>query len=173
MFTDLPPLNALRAFEAAARLQSMTLASKELHVTHGAISKQIRVLEDYLAFALFVRLHKKVLLTDEAKRYLPHVQAALQTLSSATSDIRRQPTQPQSLAINVLPSLTINWLIPRMEQFKSRHPHLYVDLSIGDFAVDFSQGRYDIAIRSSTVAPKGANYIKLMDEDYVWFVRLR
>lgn len=165
MFTDLPPLNALRAFEAAARLQSMTLASKELHVTHGAISKQIRVLEDYLAFALFVRLHKKVLLTDEAKRYLPHVQAALQTLSSATSDIRRQPTQPQSLAINVLPSLTINWLIPRMEQFKSRHPHLYVDLSIGDFAVDFSQGRYDIAIRSSTVAPKGANYIKLMDED--------
>ncbi|MCU7998012.1 LysR family transcriptional regulator [Shewanella sp. SM101] len=165
MFAELPPLNSLRAFEAAARLQSMTLASKELHVTHGAVSKQIRVLEDYLGFALFVRLHKKVGLTDEAKRYLPHVQAALQTLSSATSDLRRQPTKPQTLAINVLPSLTINWLIPRMEQFKSRHPHLYVDLSIGDFAVDFSQGRYDIAIRSSTVIPKGANYIKLMDED--------
>jgi LysR family glycine cleavage system transcriptional activator len=163
--TELPPLNSLRAFEAAARLQSMTLASKELHVTHGAISKQIRVLEDYLGFALFVRLHKKVSLTDEAKRYLPHVQAALQTLSSATSDLRRQPSKPQTLAINVLPSLTINWLIPRMEQFKSRHPHLYVDLSIGDFAVDFSQGRYDIAIRSSTVIPKGVNYIKLMDED--------
>ncbi|EGM70374.1 LysR family transcriptional regulator [Shewanella sp. HN-41] len=165
MFPDLPPLNTLRAFEAAARLQSMTLASKELHVTHGAISKQIRVLEDYLGFALFVRLHKKVGLTDEAKRYLPHVQAALQTLSSATSDLRRQPSKPQTLAINVLPSLTINWLIPRMEQFKSRHPYLYVDLSIGDFAVDFSQGRYDIAIRSSTVIPKGVNYIKLMDED--------
>lgn len=165
MFPDLPPLNALRAFEAAARLQSMTLASKELHVTHGAISKQIRILEDYLGFALFVRLHKRVCLTDEAKRYLPHVQAALQTLSSATSDLRRQSAVPQSLAINVLPSLTINWLIPRMEQFKSRHPHLYVDLSIGDFAVDFSQGRYDIAIRSSTVKPKGVNYIKLMDED--------
>lgn len=165
MFSDLPPLNALRAFEAAARLQSMTLASKELHVTHGAISKQIKILEDYLGFALFVRLHKRVGLTDEAKRYLPHVQAALQTLSSATGDLRRQSAVPQSLAINVLPSLTINWLIPRMEQFKSRHPHLYVDLSIGDFAVDFSQGRYDIAIRSSTVIPKGVNYIKLMDED--------
>lgn len=165
MFPDLPPLNALRAFEAAARLQSMTLASKELHVTHGAISKQIKILEDYLGFALFVRLHKRVGLTDEAKRYLPHVQAALQTLSSATGDLRRQSAVPQSLAINVLPSLTINWLIPRMEQFKSRHPHLYVDLSIGDFAVDFSQGRYDIAIRSSTVIPKGVNYIKLMDED--------
>lgn len=59
MLTELPPLNSLRAFEAAARLQSMTLASKELHVTHGAVSKQIRVLEDYLGFALFVRLHKK------------------------------------------------------------------------------------------------------------------
>lgn len=165
MFPDLPPLNALRAFEAAARLQSMTLASKELHVTHGAISKQIKILEDYLGFALFVRLHKRVGLTDEAKRYLPHVQAALQTLCSATGDLRRQSAVPQSLAINVLPSLTINWLIPRMEQFKSRHPHLYVDLSIGDFAVDFSQGRYDIAIRSSTVIPKGVNYIKLMDED--------
>ncbi|WP_297894986.1 LysR substrate-binding domain-containing protein [Shewanella sp.] len=165
MFPDLPPLNALRAFEAAARLQSMTLASKELHVTHGAISKQIKILEDYLGFALFVRLHKRVGLTDEAKRYLPHVQAALQTLSSATGDLRRQSAVPQSVAINVLPSLTINWLIPRMEQFKSRHPHLYVDLSIGDFAVDFSQGRYDIAIRSSTVIPKGVNYIKLMDED--------
>ncbi|MGL6011177.1 MAG: LysR family transcriptional regulator, partial [Shewanella oncorhynchi] len=77
MFAELPPLNSLRAFEAAARLQSMTLASKELHVTHGAVSKQIRLLEDYLGFALFVRLHKKVGLTDEAKRYLPHVQAAL------------------------------------------------------------------------------------------------
>src|SRR5690606_22981308 len=109
--------------------------------------------------------HKRVGLTDEAKRYLPHVQAALQTLSSATGDLRRQSAVPQSLAINVLPSLTINWLIPRMEQFKSRHPHLYVDLSIGDFAVDFSQSRYDIAIRSSTVIPKGVNYIKLMDED--------
>lgn len=165
MYSELPPLNALRAFEAAARLQSMTLASKELHVTHGAISKQIRILEEYLGFALFVRLHKKVGLTDEAQRYLPHVQAALRTLSSATGDLRRQSTRPQTLAINVLPSLTINWLIPRMEQFKSLHPHLYVDLSIGDFAVDFNQGRYDIAIRSSTVIPKGVNYIKLMDED--------
>lgn len=165
MLSDLPPLNALRAFEATARLQSMTLASKELHVTHGAISKQIKILEDYLGFALFVRLHKKLALTDEATRYFPHVQAALQTLSSATSDLRRQPSKPQTLAINVLPSLTINWLIPRMEQFKSRYPHLYVDLSIGDFAVDFTQGKYDIAIRSSTSIPKGVNYIKLMDED--------
>lgn len=165
MFAELPPLNTLRAFESAARLQSMTKASKELHVTHGAISKQIKILEDFLGSALFIRLHKKVELTAKAKRYLPHVQAALQTLSSATADLRSQSTMPQTLAINVLPSLTINWLIPRMEQFKSRHPHLYVDLSIGDFAVDFNQGRYDIAIRSSTKLPRGANYIKLMDED--------
>ena len=77
MFTSLPPLNALRAFESAARLQSMTLASKELHVTHGAISKQIRVLEDFLGFALFVRLHKKVELTDEGTVFLEQARLTL------------------------------------------------------------------------------------------------
>ncbi len=165
MYAHLPPLNSLRAFEAAARLMSFTLASKELFVTHGAISKQIKILEEYVGMPLFIRQHRSLSLTDEGEVYFASVQSALQTINSASADLMIQPLQAQTLAINVLPSLTISWLIPRMEQFKSRFPHLYVDLSIGDFDVDFSSAKYDIAVRSATTAPKGANVIKLMDED--------
>ncbi|MCG9730225.1 LysR substrate-binding domain-containing protein [Shewanella sp. Isolate13] len=165
MYSHLPPLNALRAFEASARLMSFTLAGKELFVTHGAISKQIRLLEDYVGMPLFIRQHRSLKLTDEGERYFINVQAALQTLNNATSDLITQPLRTQTLAINVLPSLTISWLIPRMEEFKSRYPHLYVDLSIGDFEVDFNKVNYDIAIRSSTTVPKAANVMTLMDED--------
>ncbi|WP_299011672.1 LysR family transcriptional regulator [uncultured Shewanella sp.] len=138
MFKDLPPLNALRAFESAARLLSFTLAGKELFVTHGAISKQIKLLEAYLGLPLFIRLHRQLVLTDEGQRYLPHVQTALQSLNNATYDLKSQPLQTQTLSINVLPSLSINWLIPRIEEFKSQYPNLFVDLSIGDFPVDFA-----------------------------------
>ncbi|MDB2385976.1 LysR substrate-binding domain-containing protein [Shewanella sp.] len=165
MYSHLPPLNALRSFEATARLMSVTLASKELFVTHGAVSKQIRALEEYLGCALFIRQHRKLLLTDEGEQYFANVQSALRTINSATADLVLQPLNTQALAINVLPSLSISWLIPRMEQFKARFPHLYVDLSIGDFPVDFNHTQYDIAVRSATTLPQGANVLKLMDED--------
>ncbi len=165
MYSHLPPLNSLRAFESAARLMSFTLASKELFVTHGAISKQVRILEEYVGTPLFIRQHRSIRLTDEGEMYFVSIQSALQTINIASADLMIQPLQAQTLAINVLPSLTISWLIPRMEQFKSRFPHLYVDLSIGDFDVDFSSAKYDIAVRSATSAPKGANVMKLMDED--------
>ncbi|GIU07800.1 LysR family transcriptional regulator [Shewanella sp. c952] len=165
MYAHLPPLNSLRAFESAARLMSFTLASKELYVTHGAISKQVKILEEYVGMPLFIRQHRSLRLTDEGEMYFVSVQSALQTINSASADLMIQPLQAQTLAINVLPSLTISWLIPRMEQFKTRFPHLYVDLSIGDFEVDFSSAKYDIAVRSATSAPKGANVMKLMDED--------
>ncbi|QLE85017.1 transcriptional regulator GcvA [Shewanella sp. Scap07] len=165
MSYTLPPMTTLRVFEAAARHQSFSLAAKELFLTHGAISKQIKQLENDLGCALFTRQHRQVSLTTAGQRYLLQIQAALATISRATTDIRTAGTDNQSLSINVLPSLTINWLIPRMEEFKQRYPHLYVDLSIGDFNVDFNQHRYDIAIRSVTSAPQGCQYVKLMDED--------
>jgi len=165
MYPKLPPLNALRTFESAARHVSFSLAAQELHVTHGAVSKQIKVLEDYLGMQLFLRQHKRLQLTDEGRRYLTHIQAALQLINNATVDIQSQLLRMQSLAINVLPSLSISCLIPCLEEFKSRYPNLYVDLSIGDFPVDFSQSNYDIVIRSATSQPQGVNFIKLMDED--------
>ncbi|WP_394204042.1 LysR substrate-binding domain-containing protein [Shewanella waksmanii] len=165
MAYSLPPMNTLRIFEAAARHLSFSLAAKELFLTHGAVSKQIKQLENDIGCALFVRQHRQVSLTTNGQRYLVNIQAALQTISRATEELRAAETDRQSISINVLPSLTINWLIPRMEQFKQRYPHLYVDLSIGDFKVDFNLHRYDIAIRSATTPPKDCQYVKLMDED--------
>lgn len=165
MHSDLPPLNSLLAFEAAARHLSFTKAANELFVTHGAISKQIKGLEAYLSVPLFLRQHKKLLLSDDGERYLPKIYNALQAIRQASEEIKSQHMHGQRLAINVLPSLTIDWLIPRMSEFRERYPHLYVDLSIGDFEVDFDKTHYDIAIRTATSAPKEANYIKLMDED--------
>ena len=161
----LPPLNALRAFESAARHLSFTRAGEELFVTHGAISKQIKTLESYLNVSLFTRQHKQLSLTPEGERYLRHISSALQSIGQATEELRSQPGITQALSINVLPSLTINWLIPRLEEFKARHPHLYVDLSIGDFQVDFKRDKYDVAIRSATVRPSHCHVLKLMDED--------
>lgn len=165
MHSDLPPLNSLLAFTSAARHLSFTKAAEELFVTHGAISKQVKGLEKYLSVPLFIRQHKKLRLSDEGKQYLPKIYDALQTISQATNEIKSQHMCAQTLSINVLPSLTINWLIPRMGEFKARYPHLYVDLSIGDFKIDFNKNHYDIAIRSTTSEPKETNYIKLMDED--------
>lgn len=165
MYSKLPPLKALRIFESAARHVSFSLAAKELHVTHGAVSKQIKGLEEFLGMPLFLRQHRKLVLTDEGHLYLPHIQAALQTINNATVEIQSQLLRTQSLAINVLPSLSLSGLIPCLDDFKSRYPNLYVDLSIGDFPVDFSQSHYDIVIRSATSEPQGVNFIKLMDED--------
>ena len=165
MYPKLPPLNALRTFEAAARHVSFSLAAKELHVTHGAVSKQVKGLEEYLAIPLFLRQHGRLQLTDEGRCYLTHIQSALQIINNATVDIQAHLLGTQSLAINVLPSLSLGGLIPRLEEFKSLYPNLYVDLSIGDHPVDFSQSHYDIAIRTATSEPQGVNFIKLMDED--------
>ncbi|WP_028864406.1 transcriptional regulator GcvA [Psychromonas aquimarina] len=165
MHSNFPPLNSLLAFESASRHLSFSKAADELFVTHGAVSKQIKGLENYLGAALFLRQHRKLALTDDGKRYLPQIRSALQTISHASDEIKSQQMRTQTLAINVLPSLTINWLIPRMEEFKQRYPHLYVDLSIGDFTVDFEQTHCDIAIRSATSRPRNCSCIKLMDED--------
>ncbi|GIU22939.1 LysR family transcriptional regulator [Shewanella colwelliana] len=162
---QLPPLNTLKYFESAARNLSFTKAATELYVTHGAVSKQIKALESYLGTSLFVRQHRQLALTEAGQRYLLHISTALHTIDQATDEITLRASRHQALSVNVLPSLTINWLIPRLEAFKRRAPQLYVDLSIGDFQVDFSQQHYDIAIRSATSTPKGCNVIKLMDED--------
>ncbi|MCF1427197.1 MAG: LysR substrate-binding domain-containing protein [Shewanella sp.] len=163
--SSLPPLNAVVAFETAARHLSISKAAGELFVTHGAISKQIRVLEAFLGCELFIREHRKITLTAAGHRYLPHVQLALQTLGSATSELKQQQAGSGTLKINVLPSLSIQWLFPRLQEFRNQYPRLFVDLSIGDFELDFHRQDYDIAIRSSKKPPANCHFIKLMDEE--------
>lgn len=123
----LPPLNSLRAFEAAARHLSFKNAAHELHVTPGAVSHQVKVLEDSLGLALFRRLTRKLELTPEGHALVPKVQEGLRSLAEAVERVR---SRQESRALTVLapPNFAARWLVPRLAGFTERHPE--VDLHI-------------------------------------------
>lgn len=142
----LPPLNALRAFEAAARHLSFTAAADELHVTQAAISHQIRGLEERLGIALFRRTGRGVLLTDAAQLYLSEITAAFDRLAAAT---QRLTTQDANGVLNatVLPSFAAKWLLPRLGRFRAAHPEIDLRISSSMEIVDMTRGEFDLAIR--------------------------
>src|ERR1700722_53969 len=112
LMSELPPLNAMRAFEAAARRGSFVEAAKDLHVTHWAIGKQVRLLEDWLGVPLFERRTRGVALTDQGADLLVDVSAALARLASATGRLRGpDPARRVSgvVRVNVLPSIALRW----------------------------------------------------------------
>jgi LysR family glycine cleavage system transcriptional activator len=124
----LPPLNALRAFEAAARLLSFKKAAKELHVTPGAVSHQIKLLEDHLGFALFRRLTRALELTPEAKAMLPKVQEGLESLAAAVERVRARQAS-SALTVMTPPNFAARWLVPRLGRFTQSHPNLELHLA--------------------------------------------
>ena len=119
----LPPLNALRAFEAAARLLSFKKAAKELHVTPGAVSHQIKLLEDHLGVALFRRLTRALELTAEAQAMLPKVREGLENLAAAVERVRARQAS-YSLTVIAPPNFAARWLVPRLARFTQSHPAL-------------------------------------------------
>jgi LysR family transcriptional regulator, glycine cleavage system transcriptional activator len=128
MAVRLPPLNAIRAFESAGRNQSFTLAAEELHVTSGAISRQIRTLEDHLGFQLFRRSHREVRLTPDAAAYLETITDVFERMERATSrliDARKQ----RVLHIHNSITFTLRWLVPRLSSFHMTHPKTEIRLS--------------------------------------------
>jgi LysR family transcriptional regulator, glycine cleavage system transcriptional activator len=158
----LPPLNALKAFDAAARHLSFTAAAGELHVTHGAVSRQIATLEEELQVPLFVRGTRGLKLTEEGAQLARGVGAAFDTLRSAVTQVRK--TSPASaLRVSVPPTLAMWWLIPRMSALLHAHPHLRIDLTTSTEAVDFQRDLYDAAIRRITQVPKGMEAERFLD----------
>jgi len=147
----LPPLNALRAFEAAARLLSFKKAARELHVTPGAVSHQIKLLEEYLGVALFRRLTRALELTAEAQAMLPKVQEGLESLSGAVDRVR---ARERSYALTVLapPNFAARWLVPRLGRFTRSHASLELHVSSGAGMID---GRENGAVAPHTEAPEG------------------
>lgn len=135
MAAELPPLNALRAFEAAARLQSISLAGAELYVTHGAISRQIRALEEQLGVALFVRDGRGVKLTDAGMRLRDAASDAFERLRAACTDIQRQ-TLDAPFVLGCPGSLLARWFIPRLDRLNSQLPELRLQLSASDGELD-------------------------------------
>ncbi|MBR9828225.1 MAG: transcriptional regulator GcvA [Oceanospirillales bacterium] len=141
----LPPLNALRSFESAARLQSFNAAAEELCVTPSAISHQIKSLEEFLGVKLFRRERRQVSLTVAGERYLPSIQLALDEVESAT---RRLMTSPNLSAVNisVAPAFLTRWLVPRITRFQALYPDVELRFSATTGYVDFEHSDTDMAV---------------------------
>jgi len=130
-----PPLNALRAFEAAARHLSFKNAARELHVTPGAVSHQVRLLEDHLGAPLFRRLTRALELTPEAEAMLPKVREGLESLFAAVQRARsRHETRP--LTVVSPPNFAARWLVPRLARFTMAHPEIELHVASRQAMVD-------------------------------------
>ena len=162
MSRRLPPLNALRAFEAAARRLSISKAAEELNVTPAAVSHQVKALEEFLGHALFRRLNRALMLTDAGQILLPglrdgfdHLALAVEKLSARRDD--------DSLTISTSPSFAAKWLVPRFDRFRVAHPHIELRIDATDRVVDLTRGEADIAIRYGA-----GDYPGLRSELLIW-----
>src|SRR5882757_6804969 len=120
----LPPLNAIKAFEAAARLGSFTRAAEELNVTHGAVSRQVRLLEDWLGTQLFVRTSRNAVPTRAGTDLLAEAGPALDRVAAVCLHVRKRAPTRGLLHVSALPTFAMRWLIPRLPEFQRDHPGL-------------------------------------------------
>ena len=142
----LPPLKSLQAFEAAGRHLSFTLAAREMNVTPGAVSQQIRLLEEHLEIKLFKRMNRQIVLTDAGQLFLPSISDGFARIVDAV-DLVRQQRSDGPLTITSAPSFVSKWLIPRLGQFKSNYPNIDVRIDTSDRLVDFMHEDIDVGIR--------------------------
>lgn len=159
----LPPLNAVRAFEAAARRMSFLKAAEELHVTAGAVSQQVKHLEDWLGVALFRRLPRGVTLTDAGQRYWPELADLLDRLADLSQRVRAEEESPV-LTVTTLPSFAARWLIPRLGRLRALHPEMEVHVLASTAVADFSRDGVDVAIRYGRGVYPGLRCDLLLDD---------
>lgn len=142
----LPPLKSLQAFEAAGRHLSFTEAAHELNVTPGAVSQQIRVLEEFLEIKLFKRMNRVIVLSDAGQLFLPMISTGFEQFNEAVNLVR-QKRSDGPLTITSAPSFVSKWLIPRLSRFKALHPGIDVRIDTSDRLVDFTHEDIDVGIR--------------------------
>jgi LysR family transcriptional regulator, glycine cleavage system transcriptional activator len=160
----LPSIASLLALEAVDRLGTASAAAEELALTQGAISRQLRVLEDQLGLPLLIRERQRLRLTPAARDYVREARRALSILSAASLTLRANPTGG-SLALAILPAFGMHWLAPRLTRFAEAHPEVTVNLSTRLRPFDFAESRFDAAIHYGRQDWPGVDYLKLMDED--------
>lgn len=163
MARRLPPLNALRSFEAAARLGTFSAAASELRVTDSAVSQQVRTLERYLGTRLFKRLPRGLLLTELGSTYLPVLTAGFDQLSEATLRLRSGGVSGV-LTVATLPAFASGWLLPRLARFRDRYPRLDLLLKTGRELADFRREEVDLAIRFGAGGGSSHRSVFLLDE---------
>ncbi|MDH3664084.1 MAG: transcriptional regulator GcvA, partial [Alphaproteobacteria bacterium] len=142
----LPSLNALRAFEAAARHLSFSRAAEELHVTKAAVSHQVKALEEDLGLPLFRRLNRALLLTPAGQTLFPAISEALGLMHAAVARLKRQDRTGE-LVLTMLDSFAAIWLVPRLSRFRHAHPEIDVRIATSDDSIDFAHTDVDLAIR--------------------------
>lgn len=142
---NLPPLRALTAFEASARLGSFSRAADELGLTRSAISHQIKALEDMLGVALFSRDGKRAELSGPGMIYFPAVREAFDQIESQTQVIRPRESENE-LTVQIYVTMAMKWLLPRLHDFERKHPHMKVRLSTSYFHWDYDADNADVGI---------------------------
>jgi LysR family transcriptional regulator, regulator of gene expression of beta-lactamase len=156
------PLNALRAFEASARLGSFTRAGLELRVTQTAISHQVKTLEETLSVMLFERLPRGLALTDEGHALLPVLTDAFRRMSATLSQFEDGNFR-EILTVGVVGTFAIGWLLPRLKTFKEQHPHVDLRLKTNNNCADILLDGLDFFIRFGDGAWHGTDVVHLMD----------
>jgi LysR family transcriptional regulator, glycine cleavage system transcriptional activator len=158
-----PPLHALRTFEAAARHGNFTRAAAELHITHGAISHQMKTLEHELGVALFHRRGRGVQLTEPGRELAATVRDALDRIERGVAALRGRTHR--ALTVSVLPAFATHWLIPRLSDFNSRHPDIDINVRASPLLSDFAVEDVDLAVRYGGGKWPGVQAVQLAHED--------
>jgi len=163
MLRRLPPLNAVRAFEAAARNGSVTRAARELSVTQGAVSRHVGALEQWLGARLFVRTQRGVSLTPQGTAYFRALRGALDQIDHATRQLQQSPDE-SLLRLKLPPTFAIRWLIPRLARFHALHPRIDVQITTSHERADFDREDIDACIHSERESPQGPGFRRLVGE---------
>lgn len=161
MSDHLPPLSAIRVFEAAARHLNFTRAADELGMTQAAVSYQIKLLEERVGGPLFLRRPREVALTEAGQRLAPQLRDAFDTLREAFADLADQ--SEGTLTINTMHTFAANWLAPRLGTFNLAHPNIAVRLETTTRVVDFAREEVDVVVRSGKGIWPGLVSTKLFD----------
>ena len=162
-----PSLSALVAFEASARLGSFTRAAEELNLTQGAISRQIKLLEDQLGITLFERVRQRIILTEGGAFYAGEIRQTLDRFAAATAQAMSFRTQGGVLRLGMLPTFGTRWLIPRLPDFIARNPSITINFSSHIRQVDFQRDILDAAIHFGEPHWPGVILEKIMGEELI------
>jgi LysR family glycine cleavage system transcriptional activator len=159
----LPPLNALKAFEAAARSESFTRAAQELNVTQGAVSHQVKALEATLGIKLFNRERQRLVITEAGRDYLAVVRDALDRIAAGTERLMQRQSAGV-LTVSTSPDFAAKWLVYRLGRFAESHPQFDLRVSAAAHQVDFAREDVDVAVRHGDGKWPGLDVVRLCSE---------
>ncbi|MFW8567153.1 LysR substrate-binding domain-containing protein [Orrella sp. 11846] len=165
MRKGIPNLGALQAFEATARLGSFSRAADELSLTHSAVHRQVSSLEQRLGVALFVRVRRRITLTEQGEQYATRIRQHLEQISKDTFSLMSEAELGSRLHLAVLPTLAAHWLIPRLPDFQRHHSSVSVSLSLRTLPFQFGDHPFDAAIYHSRAFWPGTVGVCLFDEE--------